>query len=169
LDSASGVLWKSNIPPANFRIVYDESKCWWCRSCELVCSLKHEGKCSPSLSRIRISLDLFQAKAEAGVCRQCISPECFFACPVPGAMKVHPETGARLIDRVLCIGCGACTRACPFNEEGTIIGHKSRSTMEEGKAPWVYFRCDLCDGHPACVETCPTGALQLQKLKSRGD
>jgi Fe-S-cluster-containing hydrogenase component 2 len=83
-------------------------------------------------------------------------------------MIVHPETGARIIDPRLCIGCGACARACPFNKDGGVIGRKPRAAKEDGKSPWIYFKCDLCEGKPICIEECPTGALRLVELR-KGD
>ena len=52
------------------------------------------------------------------------------------------------IDDGQCIGCGTCAEECPF---GAIIVH------QDSKSP---FKCDLCKGDPACVKSCPTGALK---------
>ena len=79
------------------------------------------------------------------------------ACPVQGAMKVHRETGARLIVESKCIACGECARKCPFNTEGTVVFLNAKKG--------VYVKCDLCGGEPKCVEFCATGALKLQNLE----
>ncbi|MEM2905812.1 MAG: 4Fe-4S dicluster domain-containing protein [Candidatus Bathyarchaeia archaeon] len=146
------------VPPAKLRLRFDAETCWWCRCCELVCSLTHEGVCSPALSRIHIDLDQFKAEVKAGLCWQCGKPLCLYACPVPGAMTVDEATGARLIVPEKCTGCGVCAKACPFNKEGTVI----RLNAERG----IYVKCDLCGGQPACVETCPVNAIQTVTLKS---
>ena len=60
-------------------------------------------------------------------------------------VSLHP-----LIDPRLCIGCGACTHACP---EGKIIG------LIGGKASLL--DPSACIGHGACKTACPTGAIEL--------
>jgi thioredoxin reductase (NADPH) len=59
--------------------------------------------------------------------------------------SLHP-----LIDPVLCLGCGACTRVCP---EGDILG------LIDGKA--VLVEPSECIGHGACREACPNDAITL--------
>jgi thioredoxin reductase (NADPH) len=59
--------------------------------------------------------------------------------------SLHP-----LIDPARCIGCGACTNACP---EGKIIG------LIGGKAQLL--DPGSCIGHGACKTACPTGAISL--------
>jgi thioredoxin reductase/ferredoxin len=58
---------------------------------------------------------------------------------------LHPE-----IDPTLCIGCGACVRACP---EGEILG------LINGKA--VMVEPSECIGHGACRAACPSDAIRL--------
>lgn len=59
--------------------------------------------------------------------------------------SLHP-----VIDPVKCVGCGACTHACP---EGKIIG------MIGGKAQLI--DPGSCIGHGACQTACPVGAIDL--------
>lgn len=59
--------------------------------------------------------------------------------------SLHP-----VIDPAKCVGCGACTHACP---EGKIIG------MIDGKAQLV--DPGACIGHGACKTACPVGAIEL--------
>jgi len=139
------------------RLEFESSICRWCRSCELACSLYHEGICSPSLSRITIIIDQFNAEASAFFCRQCSEPECLASCPVNGAMIINDKTGAISIVEDLCIGCGFCAKACPYNKEQTVLKFNPDNN--------TYFKCDLCGGEPACVEFCPTKALRLVEVE----
>ena len=133
------------------RIEFNNEKCIWCRSCELICSLYHEGECNPVLSRIRISLSLFEAEVEGHVCRQCEDPECLKACPV-GAIRLDEEIGAYIILGDECTACGLCAEACPYNsEEKILIFNPVRK---------VYVKCDLCSGKPQCIQICPSKALK---------
>jgi len=59
--------------------------------------------------------------------------------------SLHP-----VIDEALCLGCGACVRACP---EGEIIG------LIGGKAELI--EPTHCIGHGACKAACPYEAISL--------
>lgn len=52
-----------------------------------------------------------------------------------------------VIDRDMCIGCGACTGVCP---------NEALSLDEEGKSVCDAEKCLDCG---ACVGTCPVGAI----------
>jgi len=127
------------------KIRVDFGRCSGCRSCEMACSLAHDGEFGSSLSRIRVT-----KREDAGVdtpvvCRLCLDALCVAACPA-GAISVA-ETGARVVDAAACTGCGECVRAC---EHEAIHLHP-----ETGKA----IVCDLCGGNPKCVERCPLKVL----------
>ena len=146
---------KVKVKKPKIRINFDPSKCWWCQACELACSLFHEGVCSRSLSRLRIEIDVFNGKVTAHLCQQCDFPTCLYVCPVEGAVIIDEETGSRVIVEDKCVGCGLCAKHCPYNTDGWIIRFKA----DERK----YIKCDLCGGHPQCVEVCPTKALTYRE------
>ena len=137
--------------PESDSIGVNAELCVGCRTCELVCSLHHEKAFHLALSRLHVTRDPFSAFFQPEVCRQCLAPECYIVCPVEGAMYIDEQTGARVIATDKCIGCGACARACPWNQKEFII----RLNKEHG----VYVKCDLCDGDPQCVAFCPVTAL----------
>jgi len=141
---------EKEIVPAKHKLEFNPDLCRWCRACELVCSLHHEGEFRPAASRIRMLLDPFEAEMKASMCRQCRRPRCLLACP-EDAIIVDERTGARVILADRCTGCGTCADACPFDEEGTIL--RLDETAD------VYVKCDLCGGAPKCAEICPTDAL----------
>ena len=85
-------------------------------------------------------------------CMHCEDPGCLKACPSPGAIVQHTN-GIVDFNQANCIGCGYCVTGCPFNIP--------RISKEDNKA----YKCTLCSDRvavgqePACVKTCPTGAI----------
>lgn len=95
-------------------------------------------------------------------CMHCADPGCLRACPAPGAI-VQFSNG--IVDFVQdnCIGCGNCISGCPFNIP--------RLSREDGRV----YKCTLCSDRvavglePACIKTCPTGALQFGSKQDMQD
>ncbi len=145
----------AQIKPAIGHVVHNPDICSGCRTCEIVCSVYHEGVASSMLSRLQWNKDVMNAcVTDILTCRQCAGPECLAACPT-GALHVDEETGARVIDPDVCIGCQTCLDACPATP--------SRIRYDEAKG--ICFKCDLCGGDPQCVKFCPTGALTSSWLE----
>ncbi len=55
-----------------------------------------------------------------------------------------------VVDKELCIGCGACTGVCPV---------EALSLDDEGKSE---CDADLCISCGACAGTCPVGAITVE-------
>jgi protein NrfC len=154
--------------PSTGYIVYDSRLCLGCQSCMFACSMTHEGSANPSVSRIQIIRDApsftkYPYDIVMSVCRQCVTPLCVQNCPT-GACHVDAANGnVRRIDQEKCIGCKRCINSCPQRPHRAIWDPaKKKST-----------KCDLCtdapywgreggpEGHQACVDICPAGALKL--------
>ena len=86
-------------------------------------------------------------------CMHCDDAGCMKICPAPGALY-RTEEGAVAFDRDKCVACKLCVNACPFDVP---------RYDAEGKVT----KCHLCFDRigagmqPACVKTCPTGALRF--------
>ena len=140
-------------------IIHDPSLCCGCKQCEITCSISHWGVMNELYSGIRIKTDLLGGYiSEAFVCKQCAGPECVAVCPT-GALHVDKETGARVIDKDVCIGCQLCLNACP------VAPSRIRYVDTEN----VCFKCDLCGGDPKCVKQCPTVALSCSWISAAAD
>ena len=67
--------------------------------------------------------------------------------------------GEVVLDIGKCTGCGECMTVCPF---------EAIRKVPDGKG---VVKCDLCAGRlneglvPACVEACPTRAIELILIK----
>lgn len=131
-------------------ITIDPNRCTGCRVCELACSLKKEGACSPLLSRVRVITVEKEGLDLPFLCLHCADAPCAIFCPVM-AISEDEKTGAVVVNDDLCIGCGACIVACPF---GVIF----LDPQTKGKR---ILKCDLCNGEPDCVRFCESRALDF--------
>jgi Fe-S-cluster-containing dehydrogenase component len=144
-------------------LLHDVSRCVACRRCELACSEFNDGAASSYLSRVKVGRNFSPLKGtsagkaegkagdfrmQADTCKQCPHPvPCAEACP-RGAIRADSKTGARRVDEALCIGCGICTKACPW------------AVITVNPVTAKASKCYLCDGSPECVRACPTGAMK---------
>ncbi len=156
-------------------MLYDASRCVGCRACQIGC--KRWNKLPPEstdpqglyenprdLSARTWTLIRFIEREKAdGVqwsflkegCFHCTQAACADVCPTK-ALNNHP-LGLVTFERELCNGCGYCTQACLFDIPRL---DKSGFTWQ-----WKASKCTFCQDRttndllPACVESCPTGAL----------
>lgn len=143
-------------------LVAQPNKCTGCQRCEMVCTVKNDGKVHPYISRVKIGRAYnYGTKLEDNyrfedgyfgnflmtpeTCRQCEDAKCATACPVK-AISQSEATGAWTIDDGKCVGCGACAQSCPWNMP-TIDPETGKST-----------KCILCG---ECADNCITGALSI--------
>ncbi len=147
-------------------LVVDTKKCAGCMTCMMACSLAHEGRSNPSLSRIQIMQDNFgQYPNDISInqCRQCPTAPCVQVCPT-GANHYDPENAnIRLIDPNKCIGCEQCIEACPYKPSRVIWNFEDKQAQ----------KCDLCvntphwkekggpNGKQACAAVCPMQAIKF--------
>ncbi|WP_374587848.1 formate dehydrogenase subunit beta [Ideonella dechloratans] len=95
-------------------------------------------------------------------CMHCAEPGCLKACPSPGAI-IQYSNGIVDFHEENCIGCGYCVTGCPFNVP--------RISQKDKKA----YKCTLCSDRvavgqePACVKTCPTGAIMFGTKQAMKD
>jgi len=160
-------------------ILFDATRCIACRGCQVACKAWNELEAAETTSRgtyenppdlspttwLTIS---FTEKTEGDSikwlfgrrsCMHCTEAACVEVCP-SGALY-HNEYGFIGYDKDKCIGCGYCTELCPFNiprldaDRVTGIGKIGKCTL--CTTPGLDRL--LTGEEPACVKTCPTGAL----------
>ena len=138
-------------------LVLHPERCTGCHSCEMVCSLIHDGESNLSLSRIGIM------KTNGGgtnenipvVCQQCHDPICADVC-VMGAISRDEQSGALVVKEDLCVGCKTCVIACPFG--GVLYDYIKGCAI----------KCDLCGGDPECVKACLYDAIEFLPMNEWG-
>ncbi|MDW7673687.1 MAG: 4Fe-4S dicluster domain-containing protein [Bacillota bacterium] len=146
-------------------LIYPE-KCNGCLTCQTACSVAHS-KSGTVIGAIlekvqpRLTVEAVGAVAIPLMCRHCEEPACVDAC-MTGAMQKDKDTGIVTNEGhpQKCVGCWMCVMSCPY-------GAISRSTGAEA----VAIKCDRCTGReiPACVESCPNGALEFGEIDALGD
>ena len=151
----------------------DESKCIGCKACQVACMTWNDlrdtvgenvgvydnpADLSPNTWTL---MRFFEVEPEQNRlewlirkdgCMHCADPGCLKACPAPGAIVQYSNGIVDFISEN-CIGCGYCVTGCPFDVP--------RISKKDNKA----YKCTLCSDRvsvglePACVKTCPTGAI----------
>ena len=143
-------------------IVVKAARCQGCKTCELACGVEHSETKSLATAIQEANPPRSRVQVEKGVgyrvplqCRQCESAPCVAVCPT-NALHRKSKDSPVLIEQALCIGCKWCILACPF---GVI-------RMDDDSH--AIIKCDLCAARlergqiPACVESCPTHALEFK-------
>ncbi len=135
-------------------LVIDQEQCVRCGHCATSCADAHGDGVARIVRRgDKVQLTIMDEKKSLSLpssCQHCVQPACMLECPT-GAIG-RDEHGDVFIKEALCTGCGACVKACPWdNVELALHGERL-----------VAVKCDLCAGSkdgPACVSACPVGAL----------
>jgi formate dehydrogenase iron-sulfur subunit len=151
----------------------DISKCIGCKACQVACmewndlrdevgqnvgvydnprDLTDQSWTVMRFSEVEVQQGRLEWLIRKDGCMHCAEPGCLKACPSPGAI-VQYANGIVDFHEENCIGCGYCVTGCPFNIP--------RISKKDSKA----YKCTLCSDRvavglePACVKTCPTGAI----------
>ncbi len=150
-----------NVTPTKL-IVTDRARCSGCQRCEMMCSLRNDGRVCQTTARVRVWPNYNFGEGSSGVdgiyrncqftvehCKQCKDAACMKNCPVH-AIYADPDTGARVVDTDKCIGCGLCHEACPWNmpQIDPVIGKSTK--------------CIACG---RCAVQCPNGAIKFVDWK----
>ncbi|HEY40327.1 MAG TPA: 4Fe-4S dicluster domain-containing protein [Dehalococcoidia bacterium] len=152
-------------------ILYDSTKCTACRACQVACKQWNELEAEETTNRgtyenppelsastwNKIKFTELELNGEFKwiftrlACMHCEEASCQNVCPTGAISKT--DEGFVLIDQKWCIGCGYCVQACPYE-----VPHKDEHTGTARKCTSCADRTSN-DLKPACVTTCPTGAL----------
>lgn len=163
---------------ADKAILYSPSKCTACRGCQAACKQWNENDEAIPLSQngvdaantggyenppelsprtwLKVGFNELERGARLDwlftrrACMHCTDASCENVCPT-GAIAHHE--GFVIIDQEWCIGCGYCVQSCPFQ-----VPHKDEETGTARKCTGCLDRA-ASGLTPACVKTCPTGAL----------
>ncbi|UCC62788.1 MAG: cyclic nucleotide-binding domain-containing protein [Anaerolineae bacterium] len=135
-----------------------------CHLCEEACAARF------GRSRIRLGGRRFGPLDLMSICQHCTHAACIEACFFDAIRR--DENGLAHIVTSACTGCTLCEHACPH---GAVTMIQPEPEELRGWLKWLLAAltqrppemvaeiCERCHGHDdmACLNTCPTGALQL--------
>lgn len=143
--------------------LFDATRCIDCRACMIACSVENNVPLNDTYiwetgSEVIGTYPNLKRASMPYHCMHCLAPDCVSACPVGAWYK--REDGPVLYDQEKCIGCRYCMNACPFS-----VPHFDwdKGLFDEA----LMHKCTMCQHRlevgqePACVQTCPTGALKF--------
>lgn len=146
---------------------FDTRKCNGCKACHIACKDKFDAELTVNPRRVyeygggnfvhhsdgTVSCNVFTYYMSVG-CNHCDEPVCTKACPT-GAMHKRKTDGFVHVAQDICIGCGSCAQACPYDAPQLDPLRK------------VMVKCDGCyervanGGRPLCVAGCTQRALDF--------
>jgi len=135
---------------ARMKFICDVERCIECNACVTACKNEHEVPWGVNRRRVIVVNDGQPGeKSISTACMHCTDAPCMAVCPVNCFYKT--EEGVVLHDKDLCIACGYCSYACPFdapqfpNSAGKQPGaHATDLFAARGKMD----KCTFCAGGP---------------------
>ncbi len=139
----------------NFGFIIDNRKCIGCHACTVACKAEHEVPVGVNRTWVKYiekgqfpdTRRLFSVMR----CNHCADAPCVEICPVESLFT--RADGIVDFDDRRCIGCKACTQACPYD---AIYMHPDDHTS--AKCNYCTHRVDI-GLEPACVNVCPEHAI----------
>ena len=138
-----------------YGMLIDLRRCIGCNACAVACKAEN----AVPLGRWRGWLKVVEKGAYPSVsrsylptvCNNCENPICVRNCPTQATYA--REDGIVMVDPHRCIGCKYCIASCPYD-----VRYLSPFKKIVQKCQWCHHRVDA-GLLPACVQTCPTGAM----------
>ena len=148
------------MPEKEYLIRFIPENCTQCYGCETACKSWRDLPYGIKYRRVMNIWNGIYPKVKSSslsiACLHCAEPACMAACPAEAISK-NEKNGRVLVVESLCIGCKACSDACPFG----VPQFGENDIMQ---------KCDLCfgqelaDADPPCIDTCPGKALTLVEV-----
>lgn len=149
-------------------LVIDQDSCVRCGHCAWTCASVHGSarlvrRGDKVVTRLPVLGQEPRSLLLPNSCQHCRNAACMIDCPT-GAIGRDPQ-GEVFVRAELCTGCGNCAKACPWEnirmaarapDERRVAARRGLKLSAD-----VATKCDLCRAYrePACVQTCPTGAI----------
>ena len=142
---------------SRYAMAVDLDLCVGCRACVVACKAENEAPVGVLRRRVvEVEGSNNSLAFLHNQCYHCVQPPCIEVCP--SGATYQDDNGVVRLDREVCIGCGYCVPACPYE-----------ARTYSGEVGFVH-KCDMCahrlaEGLPsACVEICPAQCLYYGDL-----
>jgi len=139
----------------NYGFIIDNRKCIGCHACTVACKAEHEVPIGVNRTWVKYiekgSFPDTRRLFSVMRCNHCADAPCVEICPVESLFT--RADGIVDFDDRRCIGCKACTQACPYD---AIYMHPDDHTS--AKCNYCTHRVDI-GLEPACVNVCPEHAI----------
>jgi Fe-S-cluster-containing dehydrogenase component/formate-dependent nitrite reductase membrane component NrfD len=139
----------------NFGFIIDNRKCIGCHACTVACKSEHEVPVGVNRTWVKYiekgSFPDTRRLFSVMRCNHCADAPCVEICPVTALFT--RSDGIVDFDTRRCIGCKACTQACPYD---ALYMHPDDHTS--AKCNYCTHRVDI-GLEPACVNVCPEHAI----------
>lgn len=149
-----------------------QGDCGICDLCALACSTVNVGIQDPLMSAIKVKHHQSGNKGRfedgPGIlpCWHCDDPPCLPACPYD-AMEISEHNVVSILDN--CTACMKCVKACKeMHGESSIFISPIKDRIMKTKTgreikKYSLYKCNMCEGDPACVKICPRNAIKFIK------
>lgn len=145
-----------------YAMVIDLRRCVGCQACTVACDKEWDVPLGFARTHVQATgivgtFPKLSSGFRVAQCNHCDRPSCVAACPT-GATHQSLD-GIVHIDRGVCIGCGYCVEACPY--DARFINPVTKAAD----------KCDFCASRlerglqPACVATCTAHAKYFGDLE----
>jgi len=155
----------------HYAMVIDLNTCTGCNACMAACAAENQTPVWSDKWRTKVhDNELGGSEGDVArrffprLCNHCDNPPCMSVCPTGATWKM--DNGIVRVDPDLCMGCQACTLACPYDARYPIDyddvaqakafygeAHLRRDRPAVDKCDFCYHRIEKGQ-EPACVETC---------------
>lgn len=169
-----------------YAMVIDLNTCTGCNACMAACATENQTPVWANKWRTRvhdreISTDPHSVARRffPRLCNHCDNPACMTVCPTGATFKM--SNGIVRVDDALCMGCQACTLACPYDARYGVHYEDIRESKAfygedymKRRRPGV-DKCDFCHDRvvagkkPACVATCTANSRIFGDLDNPDD
>ncbi|MBF0562841.1 MAG: 4Fe-4S dicluster domain-containing protein [Alphaproteobacteria bacterium] len=167
-----------------FAMVIDLNTCVGCNACMAACSLENQTPVWKNMWRTYVHDKEIGTGEEVArrffprLCNHCSNPACMTVCPTGATFQ--DANGIIKIDEELCMGCQACSMACPYHARSPWHYDDVREGKNffggdfKRKQPGM-DKCTFCAHRvekgikPACVQTCVGSARLFGDLHDPND
>ena len=149
---------------ARYAMVTDLRACVGCHACTVACNAEWDVPAGQARTQVRTTplagtFPSLQSSVYVSQCNHCDHPPCVDACPSGATSRT--DSGIVRIDHEVCIGCGFCVEACPYDAR-----HIDRLTKKADKCSFCAPRLERGQS-PMCVVTCTAHAKHFGDLEDR--